>query len=258
MDEFASSITNAADWTLAGCCNTSQIALVSCFLVFMLINALLYQFAFMKPLKLIAVFIHEMSHATACWMTCGKVTSIQVFDNQGGVTHFKGGVQTIIVPAGYLGCSFWGMVFIILSADLIASTVAAGGFVIALVLALLYSPNKTMVLLNLGFATITTAFVLCQWLVPGVRPGDEHHFPFLCFVVLYYGVFIGSFGVYDIYDDLITRSVAGSDSHACNKLYPWCIPRCVGVIWAITAMLFMATGLYFALVWRGAHDNLKF
>mmetsp|Transcript_32126 Transcript_32126/g.91115 ORF Transcript_32126/g.91115 Transcript_32126/m.91115 type:complete len:253 (-) Transcript_32126:276-1034(-) len=248
-------IEESADWSLRECCNTSQIVLISCFLGFLVINGLLFRFSIIKPLKLIAVFIHEMSHATACWLTCGKVTGIEVYDNEGGVTKYIGGVQTCIIPAGYLGCSFWGMVFIILSSDLIASTVAASGFTLALIVALFFSPNRTMVWLNLGFVAVTAALVLLQWLVPVIKPGGEHHFPFLCFVVLYYGTFIGSFGVYDIYDDTISRSVEGSDSMACHELYPLCHPRCVGVMWALMAIIFMGTGVYFALLWMGAHGS---
>ena len=63
------------------------------------------------------------------------------------------------------------------------------------------------------------------------------------------GVFIGMFSVYDIWDDLITRTVEGSDAHACHKLIPCCLPRCVGVQFAVVAIAFQALGLYLALVW---------
>lgn len=34
----------------------------------------------MTPFKLITVFLHEVSHALACWLTCGKVrTSSHTF-----------------------------------------------------------------------------------------------------------------------------------------------------------------------------------
>jgi hypothetical protein len=65
-------------------------------------------------------------------MTGGKVKEIQVFDNEGGVTKYVGGVQSIVIPAGYLGCAWWGTVFVVLSADVIAATVAACIFIAAL------------------------------------------------------------------------------------------------------------------------------
>ena len=186
----------AADWTLQTCCNTSQIVFCCCFGGYLIINALLWRFAFMKPLKLIAVFVHEMSHAIACWCTGGKVKEINVYDNEGGVTRFHGGIMTLIIPAGYLGCAFWGTVFIVLSADVIAATVAACVFIVGLVAALFFAPNTVMIFLNIGFALLTLGFVLLQWLVPVFKPTNPDYFPILSLVTLYYGVFIGSFGIY--------------------------------------------------------------
>eukprot|EP00591_Stephanopyxis_turris_P010793 CAMPEP_0195507416 /NCGR_PEP_ID=MMETSP0794_2-20130614/874_1 /TAXON_ID=515487 /ORGANISM="Stephanopyxis turris, Strain CCMP 815" /LENGTH=194 /DNA_ID=CAMNT_0040634093 /DNA_START=351 /DNA_END=932 /DNA_ORIENTATION=- len=194
----------------------------------------------MKPMKLIAVFVHEMSHATACWMTCGSVKAIEVYNNEGGVTKFVGGNRCIIIPAGYLGGAFWGGVFVALSGDRITSTVIAGVLVASLLISLCFSPNKVMVLLSLFFASITGIFIFLDWYVFD---------PLLQFVTLYYGVFIGTFSVYDVYDDLITRTVEGSDAHACHQLIPCCLPRCVGVQFAIVALFFQAGGVYLALVW---------
>lgn len=74
--------------------------------------------------------------------------------------------------------------------------------------------------------------------------------PFLQYLTLFYGVlFIGSFSIYYIYDDLITRTVEGSDAHACHKLIPCCMPRCVGVQFGLVALAFQGLGLYLALVW---------
>jgi hypothetical protein len=56
----------------------------------------------MKPMKLIAVFVHEFSHAIACWMTGGKVTGMEVKSNEGGVTKYVGGWRWFIIPAGEL------------------------------------------------------------------------------------------------------------------------------------------------------------
>jgi hypothetical protein len=113
-------------------------------------------------------------------------------------------------------------------------------FCLALMISLRYSPNKIMVFLNLGFLVVTVVFILVEFLVMN---------PFLQYLTLFYGVFIGSFSMYDIYDDLITRTVQGSDAHACHKLIPCCLPRCVGVQFGLVALAFQALGLYLALVW---------
>lgn len=41
-----------------------------------------------------------MSHATACWITGGKVEGIEVYGNEGGVTKYVGGWRWFIIPAG--------------------------------------------------------------------------------------------------------------------------------------------------------------
>jgi hypothetical protein len=55
-------------------------------------------------------------------------------------------------------------------------------------------------------------------------------------------------------DDLITRTVEGSDAHACHQLIPCCLPRCVGVQFVIIALALQAAGLYCALVWMTSTD----
>lgn len=196
-------------------------------------------------MKLIAVFFHEYSHAAACWITGGKVTAIEVYNNEGGVTKYQGGRRCIIIPAGYLGGAFWGGLFVTLSGNRISATVAASGFVVALLISLRFSPNSTLTMMSLGFSLLTIAFLLVDWFLVT---------PFIEFITLYYGVFIGAFSVYDIYDDLITRTVDGSDAHACHKLIPCCLPRCVGVQFALIAIAFQGLGIYLALVWMVA-DN---
>lgn len=52
----------------------------------------------------------------------------------------------------------------------------------------------------------------------------------------------------DIWDDTISRTVEGSDAHACFKMWPFCIPRCVGVQFGVLAIGCQALGLYIALV----------
>ncbi|KAL3910581.1 MAG: hypothetical protein SGILL_007638 [Bacillariaceae sp.] len=192
-----------------------------------------------KPMKLIAIFIHEMGHASAAWITGGSVDKIEVYQNEGGVTNFRGGFRPAIVPAGYVGVAFWGGVFVALSGSRIGATVAAGIFMTALIVCLRYSPNAMLVGLCLGFFAITLTAVLIDWLVFS---------PVLEYVTLFYGVFIGWYGIMDIWDDTISRTVEGSDSHACFKMWPCCLPRCVGVQFMCCALVCQCLGLYFALV----------
>jgi Peptidase M50B-like len=80
----------------------------------------------LKPMKLLTVFLHEMGHATACWITGGSVKKIEVYNNEGGVTGYSGGIRCIVIPAGYVGSAFWGGAIVTLSGGRIGSTIAAG------------------------------------------------------------------------------------------------------------------------------------
>lgn len=224
---------------LSTCCNESQYAFIGLYVGFLLLCWLTWKTSFMKPMRLIAVFLHEISHAIACWITCGDVHKIEVYNNEGGVTHYVGGCRCLIIPAGYLGCSLWGMLFVVLSGGRRTATGAAAVFVAFLFISLCHSPNKVMVYLNLGWALVTMAFVYVEW---------YHFSPILNYVILLYGVFIGTFAIFDIYDDLCRRTVVGSDAYACYEIMPCCLPKWVGLQWAIWALFFQIFGIWCALV----------
>ena len=103
-----------------------------------------------------------------------------------------------------------------------------------------YSPNQILIYLCIAFILITLGFLLMDWLVFD---------PLIQYLTLFYGTFIGWYGIMDIWDDTISRTVEGSDAFACHKMWPCCLPRCVGVQFALCAIVFQALGMYFALVW---------
>jgi len=228
-----------ANWTLSGCCDGEIILFLCLYGGYSLFTMFFMNTVIVKPMKLVSIFVHEFSHASAAWLTCGSVDKIEVYKNEGGVTNFRGGWRPAIIPAGYVGVSFWGGVFVALSGSQIGATIAAGVFMVSLAVCLRYSPNKTLIGVCCGFIAITLLAVLLDWLVFN---------PLLQFVTLFYGVFIGWYGIMDIWDDTISRTVEGSDSHACFKMWPCCLPRCVGVQFALLAIICQCGGLYFALV----------
>jgi hypothetical protein len=74
--------------------------------------------------------------ASAAWLTGGSVDKIEVYANEGGVTHFRGGFRPAIVPAGYVGVSFWAGVFVALSGSRVGATIAASFFGLCLIICL--------------------------------------------------------------------------------------------------------------------------
>ncbi|OIW10060.1 hypothetical protein TanjilG_32800 [Lupinus angustifolius] len=111
----------------------------------------LWRTVLLRPFKLVTVFIHEASHAIACKLTCGHVEGIQVHADEGGTTQTRGGIYWLILPAGYLGSAFWGMVLILASTKLLTARIAAGCFIAALLTVLFVAKNWTLRGLCIGF-----------------------------------------------------------------------------------------------------------
>eukprot|EP00980_Cylindrotheca_fusiformis_P001705 scaffold388_cov114-Cylindrotheca_fusiformis.AAC.14 len=210
------------NWELKGCCSDIEETVFLCLYAgYSLLTMFFMNWAIAKPMKLIAIFIHEMGHASAAWMTGGKVDKIEVYENEGGVSHFRGGIRCCIIPAGYVGVSFWAGFFVALSGSRIGATVSA------------------LAIINYYSAKA------CVWKISHSQLLSPPPCPFL---TLFYGVFIGWYGIMDIWDDTISRTVEGSDAHACFKMWPCCLPRCVGLQFAFCAIVFQALGLYVALL----------
>ena len=74
--------------------------------------------------------------ASAAWLTGGQVDKIEVYENEGGVAHFRGGIRPCIIPAGYVGVSFWAGIFVAMSGSRVGATVSACIFLLALLVCL--------------------------------------------------------------------------------------------------------------------------
>ncbi|KAL4322963.1 hypothetical protein AHAS_Ahas14G0263000 [Arachis hypogaea] len=144
------------NWELKNCCDKDQKIFIACVAAFTVVIFVLWRTFLLTPFKLITVFLHEASHAIACILTCGKVEGIQVHANEGGVTQTRGGAYWIILPAGYLGSSFWGMALILASTNLLTARIAAGCFIAALVIVLFVAKNVRCVInaMSWGFGYI--------------------------------------------------------------------------------------------------------
>ncbi|GJX33996.1 hypothetical protein Tco_0245553 [Tanacetum coccineum] len=175
----------------------------------------------LTPFKLITVFLHEASHAIACKLTCGEVMGMEVHANEGGVTQTRGGIYWLILPAGYLGSSFWGMALIVASTNLISARIAAGCLAAALLIVLFVAKNWTLRGLCIGFIV----FLAIVWVLQ-----EKTTIHILKYVILFIGVMNSLFSVYDIYDDLISRRVNSSDA---EKFAEICPCPCNGVGWGV-------------------------
>lgn len=228
------------NWELKNCCKDDQVVFLATIGVFTVVILALWRTFLLTPFKLITVFLHEASHAIACKLTCGQVEGIQVHANEGGVTQTRGGVYWLILPAGYLGSSFWGMTLILASTNLLAARIAAGCLCLALLVVLFIAKNWTLRGLCIGFII----FLAVIWVLQ-----EKTTVRILRYIILFIGVMNSLFSVYDIYDDLISRRVNSSDAEKFAEVCPCpCNGAAWGVIWGMISFIFLAGAMYLGLV----------
>ncbi|XP_071901807.1 uncharacterized protein [Coffea arabica] len=168
------------------------------------------------------------------------VEGIQVHADEGGATHTRGGVYWFILPAGYLGSSFWGMVLILASTNLLTARIAAGCLAVALVIVLFIAKNWTLRGLCIGFIV----FIAIVWVLQ-----ETTRIRILRYIILFIGVMNSLFSIYDIYGDLISRRVHISDAEKFAEVCPCpCNGVGWGVIWGFISLLFLCAAAYLGMV----------
>ncbi len=75
----------------------------------------LWETPWVYPLKLVVVFLHEISHGAAAILTGGSVLEIHVARAEAGHCITQGGNGPLIYSAGYLGSLLFGVVLLLLS-----------------------------------------------------------------------------------------------------------------------------------------------
>ncbi|KAL0450014.1 UNVERIFIED_CONTAM: hypothetical protein Slati_1557800 [Sesamum latifolium] len=220
------------NWELKNCCQHEQKVFLATIGIFTVVILALWRTFLLTPFKLITVFLHEASHAIACKLTCGEVEGMQVHADEGGMTQTRGGVYWLILPAGYLGSSFWGMALILASTNLLTSRIAAGCLILSLLIVLFIAKNWTLQGLCIGFII----FIAVVWVLQETTKAR-----ILRYLILFIGVMNSLFSVYDIYDDLISRRVHSSDAEKFAELCPC---PCNGVGWGVIWVQIMDSGLH--------------
>jgi hypothetical protein len=229
------------EW-LSSCCNEEQNAFLVLYLIYYIAVLLIGETILAKPMRLLATAVHELSHALACWCTGGRVLNLEVYESEAGVTRYIGGWRCFIACAGYLGEAFFGGLFVVLSGGKKTATGAAVGLMVALLASLCYKPNRVLIVIILIYVVLTIAMVVIEWC---------YFSPSLTYLILLYGVFLGTFAEVDIFNHLILHSIPSSDAYSIYEesgKSACCKPRCVGVSWLLVAIFFQLFGIYLALI----------
>lgn len=182
-------------------------------------------------LQMLVIAFHEFGHAITAVLTGGKVESISLDPNEGGVTRMRGGISAITLPAGYLGSSLIGALLTFCGFNIVASKIASIVLAVCFLLTLWWGKRDWLTVLTVLLAV--GLLIACWFIV---------HAQALRFVVLFIGVMSSLYSVWDICDDLILRKVNSSDASVFAKRYGGS-SQCWGIIWSIISVLIMAVGI---------------
>ncbi len=161
----------------------------------------LWPYPVFYPLKLLVVFFHECSHALMTLATGGRVVELEVNAMQGGHVISAGGNRFLILSAGYLGSSLWGVLIYLLAVGSRldkAVMVLLGLIIVAVCLLFIRAP----------FAFVFALAVAAVMVGVGVKASREIN----DFVLRVIGLTSMLYAPLDIYSDTIQRAGSRSDA----------------------------------------------
>ena len=219
---------------------------------------------------MLVIAFHEFGHAITACCTGGRVESISLDPHEGGVTHMRGGISAITLPAGYLGSSLIGALLIFCGFDIVASKVASIVLGVCFLLTLWWARKDWLTILTIILAV---GLLVACWFIKHAEPlrfvvvsvEARSSYPGtstkLTPVKLFIGVMSCLYSVWDIVrlpdlysyylvltttseqcDDLILRKVNSSDASVFARKYGGS-SQCWGVIWSIISLLFMIAAI---------------
>jgi hypothetical protein len=171
------------------------------------------------PFRLFVVLLHEVSHGVAAVLTGGRVVSIGLGSDEGGVCVTRGGWPFAILNAGYLGSLLWGALFLVLGGTRRNAPAVVGAIgVLTLAAAALYVRTP------FGLA-YSAAAGLALVLVAAKLPVGASEV-----LLAAIGTMSVLYAVADVTSDVIRRYAAQSDAAALARLTH--VPAVVwGVLW---------------------------
>jgi len=195
----------------------------------------LWQTPVVTPLKILVVFLHELSHALAAWLTGGTVTQISLSPQQGGFAITRGGNVFVILSAGYLGSLLLGVALLMtaLRSQMDRTVIAGLGIVMALV-TVFYVRD----LFAAAFCTIGAAALIAMARFLGHAANDM--------TLRVIGLSSMIYVPYDIYDDTIARRGVQSDAQMLADNFGgtaaiwgglWLLVSLAVIIWCVRRVL---------------------
>lgn len=112
--------------------------------------------------QMLVIAFHEFGHAITACCTGGRVESISLDPHEGGVTHMRGGMSAITLPAGYLGSSIIGALLIFAGFDIVASKVASFVLGVCFLLTLWWARKDW---LTIGTILLAIGLLVACWFI---------------------------------------------------------------------------------------------
>lgn len=195
----------------------------------------LWQTPVVVPLKILVVFLHELSQAMAAWLTGGAVEQISLSPQQGGFAITRGGNLFAILSAGYLGSLVLGaaLLLIALRSEMDRTVTALLGAVMLLV-TVLYVRD----VFAAGFCILAGFFLLAMARFLGHRANGM--------ALRVIGLSSLIYVPYDIFDDTIARSTQRSDAYMMAEVFSgtamiwggiWLLISIAVIIWCLRKIL---------------------
>ncbi len=154
------------------------------------------------PLKVLVVFMHELSHGLAAVFTGGSIEAISLSVEEGGHAITRGGNRFIILSSGYVGSLVIGVLLLLIAIKTHADRALLGLFgLVMLLVTVLYIRDP----FPLAFCSITgLAMLAVAWHLS--RPIND-------FILRIIGLTSVIYVPYDIFSDTIARSELRSDAY---------------------------------------------
>ena len=197
----------------------------------------------MIPLKILVVFLHELSHAMTAVFTGGDIISISVSPAEGGEAWTRGGSRFLTLSAGYLGSLLIGLalLWVALRTNL-DRYVMVGLGIILLVITALYMRD----LFAISFGAIGGIALLAAARFLPIDVND--------LILRVIGLTSMIYVPYDIFSDTIARSSLQSDARMLAEEFGgptimwggmWLFMSLVLIGFALRHLLGQATNLTF-------------
>jgi hypothetical protein len=201
----------------------------------------LWQTPVVVPLKILVVFLHELSHAVAAWLTGGSVEQISLSPAQGGFAITRGGNRFAILSAGYLGSLLMGVGLLMLALRSEADRWITGALgAVMLIVTVFYVRD----LFAAVFCGLSGVALLAMARFLGHTANDM--------VLRVIGLSSVIYVPYDIFDDTIARSGLPSDANMLAAEFGgatliwgglWLALSAIVIIWCLRRILGTSSNL---------------